>query len=42
MNLPPERAAELTHKADDAIPIVNIGWGADVSIREVYCRCRES
>jgi GDP-L-fucose synthase len=35
MNLPPERATELTHRVDDAFPIVNIGWGADVSIREL-------
>jgi GDP-L-fucose synthase len=35
MRLPPERATELTHGVDDAFPLVNIGWGADISIREL-------
>src|SRR6202158_4275408 len=35
MSLPLGSATELTHKTDDAFPLVNIGWGSDVSIREL-------
>jgi GDP-L-fucose synthase len=35
MNLPQERATELAHRSDDALPLVNIGSGSDVSIREL-------
>ena len=35
MNLPQERATELAHRNDDALPLVNIGSGSDVSIREL-------
>jgi GDP-L-fucose synthase len=35
MSLPLGRVTELTHKTDDAFPLVNIGWGSDISIREL-------
>ena len=35
MRLPSGRATELTHRTDDAFPLVNIGWGSDISIREL-------
>jgi GDP-L-fucose synthase len=35
MSLPDERVAEITQHVDDSFPLVNVGCGTDISIREL-------